>query len=287
MKFGEMELFVLSDGTCRLDGGAMFGVVPKVLWSKRMPADDRNRITLGTNCLLIKAAGKTVVVETGVGSKTSEKFNGIYAVERTTGLAGALAQQGVKPEDVDFVIDTHLHFDHCGGNTVWGEDGKTAKPAFPNAEYVVQRGEYEHALNPTDRDRASYFPENYQPLGASGQLKLLDGDEEIVPGVEVVRVPGHTGNQQCIRLRSGDQTAFFFADLIPTTAHLPYAWIMGYDLFPLTTLEEKKKWIPRAVEERWLCLFAHDPKVPAAHLTEKDGKVVAEPVTNSDLTAAQ
>jgi glyoxylase-like metal-dependent hydrolase (beta-lactamase superfamily II) len=282
VKFSDLELSILVDSHFRLDGGAMFGVVPKVLWSRKAPADERNRITLAANCLLIRAAGKTLVVETGMGGKADEKFNDIYAVERPKSLVQALAGQGVKPEDVDIVINTHLHFDHCGGNTERGPDGEPVS-TFPNAEYVVQKGEYEHAVSPTDRDRVSYMPENYEPLAKTGQLKLVEGDTEIVPGVEVVHVPGHTEHQQCVRLRSGGQIAFFFADLVPTAAHLPFAWIMGFDLFPLTTLEEKKRWIPRAVEERWLCLFAHDTEVPAAHLAEKDGKVVAEPVTDSDL----
>lgn len=286
MKFGEMELFVLSDCRLRLDGGAMFGVVPKALWSRKMPADERNRISLGTNCLLIRAAGKTLVVETGIGGKTDEKFNDIYAVERPQGLVQALAGQGVSSKDVDIVINTHLHFDHCGGNTERREDGEIAA-TFPNAEYVVQQGEYDHAQNPTDRDRASYLPENYEPLARSGQLQLVAGDTEIIPGVEVVRVPGHTEHQQCVRLRSGGRTAFFFADLVPTTAHLPFAWLMGYDLFPLTTLEQKKRWIPQAVEEGWLCLFAHDPEVPAAYLSEKNGKVVAGAAEGSDLVVTQ
>ena len=286
MKFGELELFVLSDGRLRLDGGAMFGVVPKALWSRKMPADERNRIALGTNCLLIRAAGKTLVVETGIGGKTDEKFNDIYAVDRPQGLVRALAGQGVSRKDVDIVINTHLHFDHCGGNTERGEDGEPVA-TFPNAEYVVQKGEYEHAMNPTDRDRASYMPENYEPLTRSGQWKMLEGNAEIVSGVEIMRVPGHTEHQQCVRLQSGGQTAFFFADMVPTVTHLPFAWIMGFDLFPLTTLAEKKRWIPQAVEEGWLCLFAHDLEVPAAYLSEKNGKVVAGLAEDSDLVVTQ
>ena len=286
MKLGKIDVAVVSDGLLRLDGGAMFGVVPKVLWSRRMAADERNRITLGTNCLLIRVAGKTVLVETGVGSKTDAKFNDIYGVERPEGLVGALQKRGVEPEDVDFVINTHLHFDHCGGNTRRDEDGKIVA-TFPNAEYVVQKGEYEHALDPTDRDRASYLPENYRPLAESGQLRLAEGEEAIVPGVEVVRVPGHAKHQQCVRLRNAKQTGFFFADMVPTTAHLPYAWVMGYDLYPLTTMEEKKRWIPAALENHWICFFAHDAETPAAYLAEHKGKVTVEPVADPDLIHAQ
>ena len=282
MKFGELEIFVVSDGRFRLDGGAMFGVVPKPLWSKKMPPDERNRITLGLNCLLVRAAGKTIVVETGVGEKMKPKWADIYGVEHTSTLVGSLRRRGVAPEDVDIVINTHLHFDHCGGNTRRGREGKPV-PTFPNARYVVQRGEYEHAWKPNERDRASYLPENFAAVAEAGQLECVEGDQEIVPGVEAVRVPGHTRDMQCVRLTGGGRTAIFFADLVPTTAHLPLAWIMGFDLYPLTTLEEKKKWIPEAVKNQWLCLFAHDPEVPAAYLREQDGRVMAEPVQEAEL----
>lgn len=282
MKFGELEIFVVSDGRFRLDGGAMFGVVPKPLWSKKMPPDERNRITLGLNCLLIRAAGKTIVVETGVGEKMEPKWADIYGVEHTATLVGSLRRRGVAPEDVDIVINTHLHFDHCGGNTRRGREGKPV-PTFPNARYVVQRGEYEHAWKPSERDRASYLPENFAAVAEAGQLEAVEGDQEIMPGVELIRVPGHTRDMQCVRLTGGDRTAIFFADLVPTTAHLPLVWMMGFDLYPLTTLEEKKKWIPEAVKNQWLCLFAHDPEVPAAYLRERDGRVMAEPVQEAEL----
>ena len=288
MKFGQLEIVVVSDGAFRLDGGAMFGVVPKTLWGRVMPADDRNRITLGLNCLLVRSSGKTVVVETGTGDKLGSKWEDIYGVDHQVTLLDQLARQGVEPAEVDFVINTHLHFDHCGWNTQLGANGRP-QPTFPRARYVVQKGEYEHACAPTERDRASFLPENFRPLADSNQWWLLDtapdGGQEILPGVEVVRVPGHTRDMQCVRLRSGDgRTAIFFADLVPTTAHLPYAWIMGYDLYPLTTLEQKKRWIPQALKEEWLCFFAHDAKIPAAYLRERDGRVVAEPVRERELT---
>jgi len=276
MKLGDIEFHILSDGQFRLDGGAMFGVVPRPLWEKRMPPDERNRITLGMNCLLIRTAGKWVLVETGAGDKWDAKHRDIFAIGGPPRLPDHLHARGVKPEQIDIVINTHLHFDHCGWNTRI-VDGK-ARPTFPNARYVVQRGELEHAKQPTERDRASYLLDNFRPVEESGQWWLLEGDREVVPGVEVVRLPGHTRDMQGVRLSSGGKSAIFFADLVPTTAHLPFPWIMGYDLYPMTTLENKKKWIPEAARQGWLCLFAHDPQVPAAYLRERDGRYEAEPV---------
>ena len=274
MKLGDLEFHILSDGHVLLDGGAMFGVIPKPMWEKKMPADARNRITLSMNCLLISAGGKRILVETGAGDKLNAKLRDIYGLDGPR-LTDRLRDHGLKPDDIDIVIDTHLHFDHCGGNTRV-ENGK-AIPAFPNAQYFVQKGEYDHALAPTERDRASYFPENYEPIAEAGRLTLLETDKVIVPGVEVIRVPGHTANMQCVKLTGGGKTAFLFADLVPTTAHLSLPWIMGYDLYPMTTLENKKKWIPEALREGWLALFAHDANVPAAWLRERESRWEAEP----------
>jgi glyoxylase-like metal-dependent hydrolase (beta-lactamase superfamily II) len=277
MRLGDIEFAVVTDGTFRLDGGAMFGVVPKPMWEKKSRPDDRNRILLSMNCLLIRAAGKTLVVETGAGDKWDAKRRDIFAFEGPVRLPDQLAARGVSAAQVDYVINTHLHFDHCGWNTRL-VDGKPV-PAFPNAQYVLQRGELEHAKRPTERDRASYLVENFAPVEAAGQFLLLEGEREIVPGVDVFRAPGHTRDMQCVRLRSGGKTAVFLADLVPTTAHLPLPWIMGYDLYPMTTLENKKKWLPEAVRDGWLCLFAHDPEVRAAYLRERDGTCVPEPVS--------
>jgi glyoxylase-like metal-dependent hydrolase (beta-lactamase superfamily II) len=275
LKLGQLEFHVLVDGYLGLDGGAMFGVIPKPMWEKKIPSDARNRIKLAMNCLLIRAGGKTILVETGAGDKWDAKRRDIFALDGPH-LTERLLDYDLHPQDIDIVINTHLHFDHCGGNTRIEKDKVVS--AFPHARYVVQRGEFEHAKNPSERDRASYFLENYAPLEPAGKWSLLVDDRTIAPGVELIRVPGHTANMQCVKLTGGDKTAFFFADLVPTTAHLGLPWIMGYDLYPLTTLENKKRWIPEAIQEGWIALFAHDAKVQAAYLRERDGKWEAEPV---------
>jgi glyoxylase-like metal-dependent hydrolase (beta-lactamase superfamily II) len=280
MRFGDLEFHILNDGVFRLDGGAMFGVIPRPMWERVAPPDDRNRITLAMNSLLIRTAGKRILVETGAGDKWDAKRQDIYAFEGRR-LPDQLVQRGVRPEEIDVVVNTHLHFDHCGWNTRI-VNGKTV-PTFPNARYVVQRGEFEHAWHPTERDRASYFPENFEPMAATGQWDLIDDDREIAPGVELIRAPGHVKGMLIVRLSGGGHTALFLADLVPTTAHLPYAWIMGFDLYPLTTLENKKKWLPEIVQNGWLALFGHDQKVPAARLVQQNqehgAKITAEPVT--------
>jgi glyoxylase-like metal-dependent hydrolase (beta-lactamase superfamily II) len=203
------------------------------------------------------------------------KLRSIYGLDGPR-LIDGLRDRGLQPEDIDIVIDTHLHFDHCGGNTRVEKDKVVA--TFPNAQYFTQKGEYEHALHPTERDQASYFPENFVPIHEAGKFTLLESDATIVPGVEVIRVPGHNADMQCVKITGGGKTAFCFADLVPTTAHLPLPWIMGYDLYPLTTLANKKDWIPQVVREGWLALFVHDATVPAAYLRERDGQWETEPV---------
>jgi glyoxylase-like metal-dependent hydrolase (beta-lactamase superfamily II) len=275
LKLGDLEFHIISDGRLLLDGGAMFGVIPRTLWERKMPPDARHRITLGMNCLLVRTAGKRIVIETGAGDKLDPKLREIYGLDGSH-LTDGLQKYGVRPDEIDIVINTHLHFDHCGGNTRL-ENGKLV-PAFPNAKYIVQKGEFEHALRPNERDRASYFPENFAPLQTAGVLPLVEGDIEVAPGVQLIRAPGHTADMQCVKLTGGGKTAFLFADLVPTTAHLPLPWIMGYDLYPMTTLENKKRWIPHVVREGWLALFAHDARVPAAYLRDRNGKWEAEPV---------
>ncbi len=274
MKLGELEFHIISAGHVLLDGGAMFGVIPRPMWEKKMPPDARNRVTLAMNCLLIRAGGKRILVETGAGGKLNARARDIYGLDGPF-LEDELRGYGLRPEDIDIVLNTHLHFDHCGGNTRVEKD--KVVPAFPNARYIVQRGEFEHAMNPNERDRASYIPENYAPIEAAGMYSFLDEDGVIAPGVEVIRLPGHTADMQAVKLTGGGKTAFLFADLIPTTAHLPLPWILGYDLYPMTTLENKKRWIPEVVREGWLALFSHDARVPAAFLRERKGQWEAEP----------
>ena len=275
MKLGNLEFHILLDGHVYLDGGAMFGVIPKVMWEKKIPPDARNRIQLAMNCLLIHAGGKNILVETGAGGKMSPKLRDIYGLDGPF-LNDRLRDHGLDRTEIDIVINTHLHFDHCGGNTRVEKDKVVA--SYPNAKYVVQRGEFEHAKNPNERDRASYFVENYVPTEAAGKLALLEGDRAIAPGVELIRVPGHTANMQCVKLTGGGKAAFFFADLVPTAAHLPLPWIMGYDLYPMTTLENKKKWIPEVIQEGWIALFGHDAKTPAGHVRDRDGNWELEPI---------
>lgn len=275
MKLGNLEFHILLDGHVYLDGGAMFGVIPKVMWEKKIPADARNRIQLAMNCLLIHAGGKNILVETGAGGKMNAKLRDIYGLDGPF-LDHRLRDHGLDRTEIDIVINTHLHFDHCGGNTRVEKDKVVA--SYPSAKYVVQRGEFEHAKNPNQRDRASYFAENYMPIEAAGKLALLEADRTIAPGVELIRVPGHTANMQCVKLTGDGKTAFFFADLVPTAAHLPLAWIMGYDLYPMTTLENKKKWIPEVIQEGWIALFGHDAKNPAGYVRDRDGIWELEPL---------
>jgi glyoxylase-like metal-dependent hydrolase (beta-lactamase superfamily II) len=276
MRLGDIELHLLSDGTFRLDGGAMFGVIPRPLWEKKSPPDDRNRILLGMNILLVRAGGKLILVETGGGDKWTDKQNAIYLFEKSGRLPERLAAVGVRPEEIDVVINTHLHFDHCGWNTrvVNG----VAVPTFPRARYLVQRKEFDHACAPTERDRASYFPDNFMPMQKSGQWDFLNGDSKILPGIEVIVVPGHIKDMQCVKISGGGQTIFFVADLVPTAAHLSYPWIMGYDLYPMTTLESKHKWLPIVAKENWTIVFGHEPHMPAAKLREREGGFDAEAV---------
>ncbi|PYU09018.1 MAG: MBL fold metallo-hydrolase [Acidobacteria bacterium] len=276
MRLGDMEIRHIHSGNFYLDGGAMFGVVPKPLWEKKSPPDSRNRIRLAANSLLVRAANKNILIETGNGTKWTPKLRDIYAIDEGDPLTQNLATAGVSPSQVDLVINTHLHFDHAGGNTKLLDDH--AVPSFPNAQYIVQAEELAHAVNATERDRASYFEDNFLPMRQSGQWKLISGDTEILPGISVVRTPGHNTSIQAVQLTGGGKTVFFVADLFPTRHHLPLAWIMAYDLYPLQTLETKRKWMRTIVEDGWIVVFGHDPDVPAATLYERENKVAFEPV---------
>ena len=274
LTLGDFELSVFSDGTYPLDGGAFFGVVPKVMWSRKVAADDKNYVTAGLNSLLIRTGKQTVLVETGMGNKLSERMVKFYG--QPAKLLDSLAASGVAPEDVDIVINSHLHFDHCGWNTVRDKNGKIV-PTFPRAKYYAPEGEWQYARHPSERDAISYIPENYDPLVESGQMTLLKGGEEIVPGVSVKTFPGHTAHMQAVIVHSQERTACYISDLMPTTAHIDLTWGMGYDLYPLQTIESKKQYYARAIPEKWLTVFTHDPKTAWAYV-EKDeaGKMVAK-----------
>ena len=274
-RIGRLTVHAIQAGGQKLDGGAMFGVVPKPLWERRIPADERNRIPLGMRCLLIEHDAGPVLIDNGLGNKESGKFHDIYGIENAgadgrTMLEDGLRAAGFAPEDIVLVIDSHLHFDHAGGNTFRDRDG-TVKLAFPNARYVVQRGEYEWATRTNERTAASYFPHNFEPVREAGCLDLVEGEREIVPGIRVIPTPGHTPHHQGILIESDGEQAFFLADLVPTAAHLPLPWIMGYDVEPLVTLETKRRILARAHEERWLVVFEHDATVPWGFVG-RDGK---------------
>jgi glyoxylase-like metal-dependent hydrolase (beta-lactamase superfamily II) len=275
VKLGDFRLDVISDGTFRLDGGAMFGVVPRVLWERVYPPDERNRIRLGLNCLLVRTGRENVLVDTGIGTKWSERERDMFGVAHETTVPEELAKLGLSTEDVDVVVCTHLHFDHAGGNTRLDETGAPVA-TFPRARYVVQAGELETARRPHERERASYLPENWEPLAASGQLETVDGPADVVPGVRVFPVRGHNDHTQLVEVESGGQRAVYFADIVPTTRHLRPAWVMGYDLYPVELLERKKELLGRAADEDWLCVFEHDHETPLARLSRADdGKITA------------
>lgn len=276
MHFGEMEVRHIHSGTFRLDGGSMFGIVPKTIWEKKMVPDEKNRLAFATNSLLLRANGQTVLVETGSGTKWDAKLRNIYGFSDGDPLMQSLESAGVKPEEIDLIINTHLHFDHAGGNTRFLEG--RAVPSFPNAQYIVQKQELEHAMKPTERDRASYYSHDFVPITEAGKWRLIDGEAEVLPGVCVVKIPGHNLNIQGVQISGDGKKLMYVSDLIPTRHHLPLPWIIAYDLYPLTTLETKRKWIAEFVRDGWIVVFGHDPDLPAATLHEEHGKVVCEPV---------
>ena len=277
MKLGAFDIQPVTDGRFRLDGGAMFGVVPKMLWERCCQPDDQNRISLGLNCLLIRAGQKNILVDTGLGDKEDAKFQEMFAVERIPTLRDSLKMQGLQPEDIHMVVNTHLHFDHAGGNTV-RENGAIV-PTFPRAKYFVQRGEYEDAARANERTRASYRRENFTPVAHVDQWEFMDGETELVPGVSVVVTEGHTRHHQSIKIESEGQIAFYLGDLIPTVSHLPLPYIMGYDLYPVQTLETKRWVLDRALNENWLLVFEHDPRVLMGRVRKDiEGKFYLEEV---------
>ncbi len=272
---GGITLHALQAGGQRLDGGAMFGVVPKPLWERRIPADERNRIQLGMRCLLVEHPRGLVLIDTGAGNKDSAKFHDIYGIENggangRTMLEDALATLGVRPKDVNLVVNTHLHFDHAGGNTFRDEDG-AVKPSFPNARYVVQNGELHYATATNERTAASYLPANFQPLVDMGLVDEVVGEVELLPGIVTLPTPGHTPFHQSVLIESEGEVACFLGDVVPTSAHLPLPWVMGYDVEPLVTLESKRWLLRRAREAGWLAIFEHDATVAWDRIAH-DGK---------------
>lgn len=274
MRLGKFSIHSCMDGLFRLDGGAMFGIVPRVLWERTDPPDDKNRIILALRSLLIKTEEANILVDTGIGDKGDQKFHDIYVVDRNPPLEGALAAHGLKPQDVDIVINTHLHLDHAGGNTCIGNDG-TVVPAFPRARYVIQKGEWEDATNSDERTRGSYMADDFLPLEGIGVIEFIDDTEvEVVKGVSVIVTGGHTEFHQCVKIASEGEVALFLADLVPTASHLPLPYIMAYDLVPQDTLKAKKNLLKRAVSEDWLVIFQHDPRVEAGYLQQEGEKTV-------------
>lgn len=274
---GQFEIFGLRPSFFHLDGGAMFGVIPRVIWEKKFAPDEKNRIRLSLNSLLIKTDKVLILVDTGIGDDLDPKFSDYYSIEKKPGLIASLQKLGYKAEDVNFVINTHLHFDHCGENTYRDEKGEIV-PTFPRAKYIIQKGEWEHALHPSERDKASYLPQCFLPLERFGLLELVDGNKEISEGVEVIHVPGHTSYHQCVKISSEGKVLFFLADLVPTSAHVGLPYIMGYDLYPLETLENKKKLFDQAIEEDWMFAFNHDPEHFFGKVKKINNKYTFEPL---------
>lgn len=273
MKFGKFECNAVETDMFYLDGGAMFGVVPKVLWQKKIPADSDNRIPMSARVLLIRGESRNILVDTGMGNKLSYKERKIYGLEDVTDIDTRLSKFGITADDITDVIITHLHFDHAGGATKFEEDSLV--PAFKNAEYHIQKKHMEYALNPTPRDRASFIKDNIEPLIEHKKVKYLDGEKELFDGIDILISEGHTSYQQHPLVKGDKNSLFFCGDLFPTSAHIPVNWHMGYDNNPLTILEEKRKILERAVDENWIMFFEHDPSISCATL--KRGKKGIEP----------
>jgi glyoxylase-like metal-dependent hydrolase (beta-lactamase superfamily II) len=284
-EIGTLKCHTLEGGRQKLDGGAMFGVVPKPLWERRIEPDELNRIPLSLRCLLIEHGDGPILVDTGIGNKENEKFLDIYGVENSgtdgaTQLEDALLQAGFRPEDIRLVINTHLHFDHAGGNTfrAGGQGGSVAELAFPNATYVVQRDELDYARNTNERTAASYLSHNFDPVDEVGKWQLVEGEVELVPGVRLIPTPGHVPYHQSVLITQGAQTACFLGDLVPTSAHVPLPWIMGYDVEPLVTLESKRALLARAEAEEWTVIFEHDPEVALGRVVRDRKSYRCEPL---------
>jgi glyoxylase-like metal-dependent hydrolase (beta-lactamase superfamily II) len=276
MTFGDLELIPLLDAYFRLDGGAMFGVVPKPLWERRAPADERNRIRLATRPLVVRGE-KTVIIDAGLGDKMDAKSADIYGLDRREPLDADMARAGLAAAEIDVVLASHLHFDHAGGFTARGPDGRLA-PRFANARYVIRRGEWDDAAHPHERNRASYPAENFLPLADAGVVDFVDRDGSVImPGLRVQRTGGHTMHHHIVWIESGGRTAVFAADLIPTVAHVDEPWIMSYDLYPMDTLAFKRAFVREAIEREYLVFFEHDPDIAAGYIREQDRRKYVEP----------
>lgn len=277
MKFGDVDIFLLSDGTFRLDGGAMFGVIPRVLWERHDTPDEKNRILLGLNALLVLRGEEKILIDCGIGDKFDRKFAGIYAVQREHTMLDELARHGLQPEDITHVILSHLHFDHIGWSTRRNADGEL-EPTFQHAQYFCQRGNYEYGLQPDPRSRASYLQENFVPLHQHGVLKFLEGTGEVMPGIESIVTGGHTQDHAIIKIKTAGRTICFLADLVPTVSHLKTVYVMGYDVFPAQTMQVKPRVLQQAFEEQWLLIFEHGAHVRAGYLQQVEGNWKIEPV---------
>ncbi len=282
MNLGDYRVEILQDTEFRLDGGAMFGVVPRKLWAREHPPDDENRIRMNMNCVFIDTGVEKILIETGIGDKWTAKQQSMYDIKRVQPLSETLfARTGATAGEITIVVNTHLHFDHAGGNTRLDADGKPVA-AFPNARYFVSRGELEHADGPTERDRASYLAENWRPLVESGQLEAKDSDYEVAPGLTMETIAGHNRSMQCWRLERDGKTMFGFADLVPMRAHVRLPWVMGYDLYPVETLDAKKRLLPQAARENWICMFYHDPDEPLCRLQQHEKEFSLIPYRGDD-----
>ncbi len=278
LTIGQFQIYGLRDGFFCLDGGAMFGIVPKTLWEKKYPADELNRIRLGLNSILIRTEDNNVLVETGIGTHLDRKLADMYSFDPQPGLVESLKGVGLEKEDVDYVINTHLHFDHCGGNTVVDSTGEVV-PTFPHAEYIIQKGEWESACHPSPRDKASYLEKYFRPIEEHKQLHLVEGDTQILEGVEVLLTPGHTASHQCIKIESNGQVLFFLGDMVPTSGHVRLPYVMSYDLFPLKTIKNKEKYYSLAQKENWTMAFNHDPEYFFGKIGIKDEKYIFFPIS--------
>jgi len=275
MQIGKYKLSIIESGLFGLDGGAMFGIIPKVLWQRTNLPDEANRVKLATRHLLLESKSKKILIDTGMGNKWDDKAKNIYAIDESRSMNSALAKKGLKAEDITDVILTHLHFDHAGGSTVLA-NGKL-EPAFPNANYYVQKENYDWAINPSDRDRGSYLKDNFQPLSDEGVLNFIIGNAKFDDEIEFIVINGHTFGQQMVKISDSSNTILFCADLMPFVSHIPLPYIMGYDLQPLVTLEEKKKYLKMALDENWKLFFGHDPEIAFATIKKfGEGYIVDE-----------